>query len=133
MNKITTIFILIVIALAGCTKGAGPGGRAKIKGKIFALNLDKTLSVVKDSAFAGDEKVFISYGDNTTVGDDVTTSFDGSFEFEYLRTGNYKIWVYSKKIFGINKIDSAMVQTITINSKSEEKDLGIIRIYTNKN
>jgi hypothetical protein len=133
MKKISTIFVIAVIALASCSKGAGPGGRAKIKGKLFASNLDKTLSIIKDTGYAGDEKIFISYGDNSSVGDDVTTSFDGSFEFEYLRTGTYKVWVYSKQIFGVNKLDSAVIQSVTINDASEEKDLGTIKIYTNKN
>jgi hypothetical protein len=133
MNKTTTIIALVIIALASCSKGAGPGGRAKIKGKLFASNLDKTLAIVRDTGFIGDEKIYISYGDNTSTGDDVTTSFDGSFEFDYLRPGNYKVWVYSKQLLGINKLDSAVVQSVTINGSTEEKDLGIIKIYTNKN
>jgi hypothetical protein len=127
------ILLLTIAASTGCSKGPGPGGRAKIKGKVFGINLDKSLSIVRDSAFVGDEKIFISYGDVTTVGDDVTSSFDGSFEFDYLRPGKYKIWAFSKKINGVNKMDTAIVQDVVISGKSEEKDMGTIRIYTNKN
>jgi hypothetical protein len=127
------LFLITIVAVASCSKGPGPGGRAKIKGKVFGSNLDKTLSIVRDSAFVGDEKVFISYGDVTTVGNDVTTSFDGSFEFDYLRPGNYKIWAYSKRLYGVNKLDSTVLQNVTISGKAEDKDIGTIRIYTNKN
>jgi hypothetical protein len=122
-----------VLFIASCTKGPGPGGRAKIKGKLFAKNLDKTLSFVTDSGFVADEKIYISYGDNTSVGNDVTTSFDGSFEFDYLRPGNYKVWAISKILYGVNQLDTTILQDVTISGKSEEKDLGTIRIYTNKN
>jgi hypothetical protein len=131
--KIIICLLATTIAIASCTKGPGPGGRAKIKGKLFGTNLDKTLSIPRDSAFIGNEKIFIAYGDVASVGDDVTTSWDGSFEFDYLRQGTYKIWTYSKRLYGINKIDSAVTQTVTISGKSEEKDLGTIKIYVNKN
>jgi len=91
------------------------------------------LSFVTDSGFVADEKIYISYGDNTSVGNDVTTSFDGSFEFDYLRPGNYKVWAISKILYGVNQLDTTILQDVTISGKSEEKDLGTIRIYTNKN
>ncbi|MFM2191797.1 MAG: hypothetical protein RLZZ118_754 [Bacteroidota bacterium] len=133
MRKIGICIGVVVLFIASCTKGPGPGGRAKIKGKLFAKNLDKTLSFVTDSGFVADEKIYISYGDNTSVGNDVTTSFDGSFEFDYLRPGNYKVWAISKILYGVNQLDTTIVQDVTISGKSEEKDLGTIRIYTNKN
>jgi hypothetical protein len=58
---------------------------------------------------------------------------DGSFEFDYLRPGNYKVWAISKILYGVNQLDTTIVQDVTISGKSEEKDLGTIRIYTNKN
>jgi hypothetical protein len=42
-----------------------------------------------------DQDVYIIYGaGNTFYDDDIKTSFDGSFEFRYLRKGTYKIFVY---------------------------------------
>ena len=58
---------------------------------------------------------------------------DGSFDFDYLRPGNYKVWAISKILYGVNQLDTTIVQDVTISGKSEEKDLGTIRIYTNKN
>ena len=42
------------------------------------------------------ENVYITYGNETTVGDNVKTSYDGSYVFPYMRKGKYKIWAVSK-------------------------------------
>ncbi|MBK9456483.1 MAG: hypothetical protein IPO24_13285 [Bacteroidetes bacterium] len=45
--------------------------------------------------YSPDEKVFIVYGDNTAFDDEVSTAYDGTYKFEYLRKGLYTIYVYS--------------------------------------
>jgi hypothetical protein len=132
-NNILVAVLLIVVVLASCTKGAGPGGRSTIKGKVWAKNLDKTMSIVRDSGYVADEKVFISYGDVTAIGQDVSTSHDGSFLFEYLRPGKYTIWCLSKKLYGINLLDTTIKQEINISSNGDEVTTKDIVIYTNKN
>ena len=46
--------------------------------------------------YAQGENVYIIYGDGTAVSDKTKTSYDGSYEFPYLRNGKYKIFVVSK-------------------------------------
>ena len=46
--------------------------------------------------YAPDNYVYIIYGGDESYGDRVKTSYDGTYEFKYLREGNYKIYVYSK-------------------------------------
>jgi hypothetical protein len=41
------------------------------------------------------ERVYIIYGNGTELGDDVRTSYDGSFQFKYLTKGQYKVFVNS--------------------------------------
>ncbi len=126
------VLLCLLISLGACVKGPGPGGRATIKGKIWARNLATGLGFVTDSGWAAQQNVYISFGDNTAIGDKVETSFDGSFEFLYLRAGNYKIYTYTKKLYGIDKLDSAVVKNITLSGNATE-DVGTIYIYTNKN
>ncbi len=126
-------FAIALVTFTACTKGSGPGGQAKIKGKVFARNLDKTLITITDSGYIGDVKVFIAYGDNPSVGDNIETSYDGSFEFPYLREGTYKIWTFGKKRFSNNALDVAVVQDVIISSKKEEKVVADLQIFTNKN
>lgn len=80
---------------AGCKKEAGPGGRASVKGKVYAYDWDNTQLFKISEGYSSGERVYILYGDNTTIGDDVRTSMDGSFEFKYLNKGRYKLFVNS--------------------------------------
>lgn len=85
----------ILFASASCKKEAGPGGRASVKGKVYAYDWDNTQLFKVSEGYTSDERVYILYGDNTTIGNDVRTSIDGSFEFKYLNKGRYKLFVNS--------------------------------------
>ena len=49
-----------------------------------------------DSFYAQAEHVYIIYGDAAYFGDDIKTSYDGTYEFPYLRKGSYTIFAYSR-------------------------------------
>lgn len=120
----------LTFLFASCKKGAGEGGKATITGKIFATNYNALLK--SDSGFIGDYKVYINYGDETGISNDVATDYSGVFKFNYLRKGSYTVWVYSKKN-SLYVLDSTIVKTVEIGAKSETVDLGTIRINTRKN
>ena len=135
MKKILiSIFILalLVAFLPSCKKGPGTGGRATIKGKVWTRKHDVNYNVVDNYASA-DEPVYIIYGDETNYGDKVNTNYNGEYEFQYLRKGNYKIYVYSDD--SVKKVGPpanslapkmAIVQDITIKDRKETKDAGTI-------
>jgi hypothetical protein len=133
LTRFVPIITVFLVLFSACNKGSGPGGRASIKGKIFAKNLTSNLSVINDSGFVGDHQVYLSYGDNLSVSEKVETSYTGDFEFLYLRPGKYTLYTYSKQIYGIGLLDSAVVSSLEIKDKSEAMDLGVIRIYTDIN
>ncbi|MEY4876825.1 MAG: hypothetical protein RL708_1974 [Bacteroidota bacterium] len=121
---------LLSFVLVACKKGAGEGGKATITGKIFATNYNALLK--SDSGFIGDYKVYINYGNETGVSNDVATDYSGVFKFNYLRKGNYTVWVYSKKN-SLYVLDSTIIKSVEISDKTETIDLGTIRINTRKN
>ena len=85
------MFLLLVFS---CKKEAGQGGRAIIKGKLFADNF-YSKSFNSRSALA-DERVYLVYGNQKSCSDvDLRTGYDGSFEFDFLRKGKYKLYAYS--------------------------------------
>ncbi len=87
--------LFIVVCLASCAKDAGEGGTSSIQGKIFGYDINAA-GVVTDSAYVQDARVYISYGDGTTVDNDVRTSYTGDYIFRGLRKGIYTIFVYSQ-------------------------------------
>ncbi|HWY11736.1 MAG TPA: hypothetical protein VN026_10450 [Bacteroidia bacterium] len=112
------ISALLIIIFESCAKPAGPGGRAMVKGKVYVHDFDNTFKYLISSGYSPGEKVYIVYGNNTFVGNSVTTSYDGSFEFMYLNKGHYKIFANSidtsYKIKG-NKTTIAVVREFDIN------------------
>lgn len=89
------ISAFLVFSMA-CTKTEGEGGLATIKGRVLVKEYNATFTLLEDTYYAQDEDVFILYGDEQSIGDRVKTSYDGWFEFNYLRPGNYQVYCYSK-------------------------------------
>jgi hypothetical protein len=93
----STFFLLV---FSSCKKEAGQGGTSTIKGKVYANYYDKSFYILKASSYAPDVDVYIIYGGQSTYGDHQKTSYDGSYEFKYLRSGSYKIYTYSQDTTG---------------------------------
>ena len=82
--------------MTACKKEAGEGGNSVIQGKILERTYTAFPTIYSDKA-ALEKDVYIIYGDDNSTFDDRTrTSFDGSFKFEFLRKGKYRIFVYSE-------------------------------------
>ena len=139
MRRILTILtIALTIATTSCKKPAGQGGNSTIKGKIWVENYN-TLNNFSDTytlkgEYAGaDENVYIIYGTDVSYGDKVTSGPDGVFEFNYLRPGDYKVYVQSKdttrsSIFygsGIKTVEAS----VTISKKKQTVETDNLVIY----
>jgi hypothetical protein len=134
MKKIISLisFISLISLIApSCNKGPGEGGRASITGKVYAVNYNAAMTIPTDSGYIGGQKVFIIYGDETAVGDNQDTNPDGSYEFQFLRKGKYKVYVYTK--VKQNHLDSAVIQNVEITERKQTVTLPDFRIKTNKN
>ncbi len=136
MRSLKVLSHVLIIALlfsmfASCKKPAGPGGRAKIKGRLYAKNFDSyNIGIISEYYIAG-ENVYICYGTNTTVGNSVKTSSDGSFEFLYLNKGHYKVFAVSRdtSIHIKNSKKTIPVEfEVEIRSTNETVDLGDVKI-----
>jgi hypothetical protein len=90
------IFIFSVVIFCGaCEKDAGEGGTSTIRGKVYVKNYNGSGQLVGEY-YGQEEHVYIIYGEATYFGDDVKTSYDGTYEFDFLRKGSYTIFAYSK-------------------------------------
>lgn len=102
MKKKLSIIILLFITLGfvACSKEEGEGGRASIRGHVYANDYNASFTQLLGSYYAPEEDVFIKYGDNEFYDDKVETDPNGLFEFKNLRKGNYTIYVYTKDSTG---------------------------------
>ncbi len=89
------ILVGILIISLGCEKEEGEGGTSSISGKIFVNDYDNQGNLT-GSYYGADEDVYLIYGGSSTLYDDkYETSYDGTYRFEYLTKGHYKIFAYS--------------------------------------
>lgn len=128
-----TVYLMMVclgwLAIS-CTKTAGEGGQASIKGKVWVEDWN-TGFTIKNGEYAGaDYDVYIIYGDNVSYGDKIKASYDGQFEFKFLRKGNYKVYVYSKdKSLQSQSGDTVFVQSVTLEARKDIVTLETFTVY----
>lgn len=91
-NKILLLG-LVCLSFFSCKKQPGEGGFASIEGKVYVKDYDDSYTILTAEYYLPSETVYIIYGDGTEVANTVKTSYDGSFKFNYLRKGTYKIFV----------------------------------------
>ena len=123
---ILPIFILFMV-FSSCRKVEGPGGSVTIKGVVIERNH------VGTSIFeypAADQDVYIIYGsENSFYDDDVSTSYDGSFEFRYLQKGDYQIFAYQDNPSVASGTDEVLVQ---VNASENNQVIILDTIYIDK-
>jgi hypothetical protein len=95
MKNIIYCLIGLAFVFSSCEKEVGEGGTATIKGKVFGYDINNS-GIVLDSAFVGDYRVYLSYGDNEWADKDERTSYTGDYAFRGLQKGRYKVFVFSK-------------------------------------
>ncbi len=87
--------IMLVVGSTSCQK-EGEGGTSTISGKLYAMDYDANM-VLQTEYYAPDEDVFIVYGGNSSLHDDnYKTAYDGSFRFQNLTQGDYRVYAYSR-------------------------------------
>jgi hypothetical protein len=121
--------IAFLTTFAACNKDEGVGGTATIEGQVFkVLHPDDDYDLTADTIVAAKQDVFIVYGDDGFVGDDVETGEDGSFRFRFLTAGTYTVYAYSELATGERV---AVKRTVTV-KRGETATLDPIYIHSGK-
>lgn len=125
--KLTLPIFILLMVFSSCRKVEGPGGSVTIKGVVIERNH------VGTSIFeypAADQDVYIIYGsENSFYDDDVSTSYDGSFEFRYLQKGDYQIFAYQDNPSVASGTDEVLVQ---VNASENNQVIILDTIYIDK-
>lgn len=133
IHKVYLLFISVLMILPSCTKTPGEGGRASITGNVETIRrvqLNNPDSNV-DTIPASDAEVFIVYGENTSPDDRVFTNPDGDYSFNWLRTGDYTLYVYSEDTASVSNPlpEIAISKSVTIDGRKEVVEADTITIY----
>lgn len=122
MNKLKIVLpLLVCIIISSCKKEPGPGGLASIKGKVYAYDLRNTGDLISEG-YIGDLRVYIGTIDGSVAFDDIRTSYDGSYEFKFLRKGKYRVWVFAKSDTAVSLPDFQQhyIREVEISDKKED-------------
>ena len=92
----TVIISISILSFTSCDKSEGTGGEATIKGKITLREYDHEFTNLQLQSPAFAEEVYIQYGNKQGIGDRVFTDLKGNYQFDYLRPGNYTVYIYSE-------------------------------------
>lgn len=99
MNQITVLsrfFACLVLILSfSCTQEEGTGGNSHIEGCLIEKVYNSDFSLLLEERPAKDLDVFLIYGDQSGVGEDLKTSYSGHFSFKYLWPGQYQLYYFS--------------------------------------
>jgi hypothetical protein len=122
--SIITIISIAAFMLFSCAKTEGLGGGGHVKGKVLVKQYN-ALGTLLSEYYAQYERVFIIYGDDDfkAFDDRTFTSYDGSFEFKYLKKGTYTIFTYSNCVTCPSGQDSTVLSTFRVNEKNEVVEL----------
>jgi len=124
MNKIFIAFVFVYLSFISCKKQPGEGGFASIEGKVYVKNYDASYTILTAEYYLPNETVYIIYGDGTEVGNTVKTSYDGSFKFNYLRKGKYKVYVLGEDSTQPYKsVPKEVLVEVNITEKKQKKIL----------
>lgn len=87
----------IVILFFGCKKDPGEGGNARIYGKVIVSDYNSDFTFLVGQYPAADTYVHIRYGAEGEGFDDrVKTDYNGNYSFDFLYTGKYELYIYSR-------------------------------------
>lgn len=135
---ILTILGFMFMPMTSCKKQAGPGGTSSITGDILVRQYDLSFSSFDESYPGADEEIYIIYGDNISYSERIRSSYDGGFQFKYLRPGSYTIYVYSEDSAAIvgppanpNAPKEAIVLDVEITEQHQDIDVGTLVILKN--
>jgi len=123
-----TLVLIFFLSLVSCKKGPGLGGEASISGKVRGVVYDKSFTKILDSSSIANWTMCIIYGSDLEVDGTQKTTYDGTFDFQYLREGQYTVYTYSRSHL-TNLADSAVAVNINISGKKQSYVIPDLVIY----
>lgn len=123
----SAIFLAGVISTS-CTQNEGIGGNSHISGVVVEKFYNNDFTILQYEQVAKDKDIFILYGDDLEIGDKTTTSYTGSFQFEYLWPGSYKLFYYSDDTTGTSNEKVEIIDSIML-EKGQIYDTGTLYSY----
>lgn len=116
------IFTFIALVAVSCKKDPGKGGKATLYGQVEAKFYCDENGQLLELSGAAEQRIYLSYGNNTHFDDDTRANENGLYSFSYLNPGEYTLTTFSE----CRSCPSGTVtvkQTIEIGKKDKDIEL----------
>ena len=100
--------LIILFFVSSCEKSPGEGGTSTIQGSVYKLSsYYNVLTQQTDTVYYqldSKKDVYIIYSDNENdfYNDNIETNWNGQYRFDYLRKGDYTLFVYTDSTDALN-------------------------------
>ena len=107
MSRLLALLIILFF-VSSCEKSPGEGGTSTIKGSVYKLSTYyNVLTQQTDTVYYqldAKKDVYIIYSDNENdfYNDNIETNWNGQYRFDYLRKGDYTLFVYTDSTDALN-------------------------------
>lgn len=115
----------LLIIVTGCEMTEGYGGSASIEGTVITKYYNDDYSELIREVPAVDLQVFLLFGDDEVVGDEIETSATGRFAFRYLTPGHYSVYFESEDTSSLDRINVPVTKEVEL-AAGDELDLGVL-------
>ena len=117
-KALSLLAVLLIIQFTSCKKEPGFGGLSCIEGKVYAKDYTPNSGIIEAEGYTPDMKVVISVEGSNTILDETKTNLDGSFRFDELRKGTYKVWAFTECDTCTNN-ERPVIQSAEVTSNKE--------------
>jgi len=129
---IRSLYLVSLLCLMiACEKEAGEGGTSSITGKVWVLNYNSEYTHINSQYYGAKEDVYIIYGDDKVYSRSYETSYDGTYRFDHLTKGKYRVFCYSEDTTGtVPGGEFAVIREVEITANNqvvEVEDLVIVK------
>jgi len=130
-TAIYSLFMLLMIPMLmiSCKKEPGSGGKSTIYGKVLVKDYNSTFTFLLETYYGPEIWVYLVYGDDRDYGDRIQTSFDGTWEFKYLRPGTYKVYALSKDSTLQTLAPVPVIREVVIPDKKQDIEVPDLEIF----
>jgi len=120
ISVLISLAFIFFFMMTACEKEEGVGGTSTITGKVMVREYNGNFTYKVGEYYAGDQDVYLIYGTDSVYSDKFTTSYDGTYRFEYLREGTYSVFAYSldSAAYPLDKLIEVMKE-VTITGKDQ--------------
>ena len=123
------LFLLIPGFMGSCKKEPGTGGKSTIYGKVLVKDYNSTFTVLEETYYGPEIWVYLIYGDDRDYGDRIQTSYDGTWEFKYLRPGTYHVYAYSKDSTLQTMAPVPVIRNVEVPSEKQDLEVPDLVIF----